>query len=152
MGVPVGQGNGPVGHSSEEPRKASAPRERQKARRAAPASKRARQPPSNVGAMTRSSGAATPALLFNGLKPGPRVRARRGDEARITLDNHLPEETSAWKRGCPRMGSSNGSSRSMCTLSQEGRESSRSISSSAASASPAWARIRARCSAHIGPS
>jgi FtsP/CotA-like multicopper oxidase with cupredoxin domain len=36
---------------------------------------------------------AAPAWLFNGLMPGPTLRARRGENARITLLNHLPEET-----------------------------------------------------------
>jgi blue copper oxidase len=38
-------------------------------------------------------GVNTPAFLFNGSVPGPTVRARPGEEARITLRNHLPEET-----------------------------------------------------------
>jgi len=38
-------------------------------------------------------GESAPAWLFNGLNPGPALTARRGEHARITLRNELPEET-----------------------------------------------------------
>ena len=36
---------------------------------------------------------SSPAWLFNGLLPGPTIRARRGEQAHIRLLNHLPEPT-----------------------------------------------------------
>lgn len=36
---------------------------------------------------------SSPTWLFNGLLPGPTIRARRGDQARIRLLNQLPEPT-----------------------------------------------------------
>jgi blue copper oxidase len=43
--------------------------------------------------VTSIAGESTDAWLFNGLLPGPSLRARRGDQARIRLLNQLPEPT-----------------------------------------------------------
>jgi FtsP/CotA-like multicopper oxidase with cupredoxin domain len=45
------------------------------------------------GVAAISPGESSPAWLFNGLMPGPTLRARRGEEARIQLRNALPEPT-----------------------------------------------------------
>jgi len=45
------------------------------------------------GSMATGGGAEAAAWLFNGSSPGPTIRARRGEDAGITLHNHLPEET-----------------------------------------------------------
>lgn len=45
------------------------------------------------GTVLIGRGRSAPAWLFNGLMPGPTLYARRGEQARITLHNHLPEET-----------------------------------------------------------
>jgi FtsP/CotA-like multicopper oxidase with cupredoxin domain len=43
--------------------------------------------------VTSIAGESTGVWLFNGLLPGPSLRARRGDQARIRLLNQLPEPT-----------------------------------------------------------
>ncbi len=45
------------------------------------------------GPMAASGNASAAGWLFNGSSPGPTIRARRGEDARITLYNNLPEET-----------------------------------------------------------
>ncbi len=45
------------------------------------------------GVAAVAPGQSSPAWLFNGLLPGPTLRARRGELARIHLVNHLPEPT-----------------------------------------------------------
>jgi len=45
------------------------------------------------GTVSVAGGAPSAALLFNGALPGPTIRARRGDVARIRLVNRLPEPT-----------------------------------------------------------
>jgi blue copper oxidase len=45
------------------------------------------------GSMAAGGSAEAAAWLFNGSSPGPTIRARLGEDARITLYNNLPEET-----------------------------------------------------------
>jgi blue copper oxidase len=45
------------------------------------------------GVVAIGGGQSASGWLFNGSLPGPTVRARRGEQARITLINQLPEET-----------------------------------------------------------
>jgi len=45
------------------------------------------------GLVASGGNGSAPAWLFNGSSPGPTIRARRGEDARITLYNNLPEET-----------------------------------------------------------
>jgi blue copper oxidase len=47
----------------------------------------------SVGVARMAGGASATAWLFNGLLPGPTIRARRGDRARIRLLNQLAEPT-----------------------------------------------------------
>lgn len=52
-------------------------------------------PPADLAASgaTLTAGAAAGAWLFNNHLPGPTVRARRGEQARIRLQNQLPDPT-----------------------------------------------------------